>query len=103
MSLLRKNALRATVTAFALLMSVQFAEAQTKVKTGFNMFSPEQDVEIGRQSAAQAEQQLPILRDSRTEAFVDSLGERLAAAAPGPKFDYHFGVVNASDLNAFAL
>ena len=32
--------------------------AQTNVKPGFNLFSPEQDIEIGRQSAAEVERQI---------------------------------------------
>ena len=79
------------------------AFAQTPVKAGFNLFSPEQDVEIGRQSAAQAERQLPVLGRSSAERYVDAIGRRLAAVAPGPKFPYSFQVVNAADINAFAL
>jgi Zn-dependent protease with chaperone function len=78
-------------------------EAQTNVKPGFNLFSAQQDVEIGAQSAAQAEQQLPILNDSQVEAYVNSIGQRLAQNAGGPAFQYRFRVVNASDINAFAL
>jgi Zn-dependent protease with chaperone function len=79
------------------------AIAQTPVKSGFNLFSPEQDIEVGRQSAAEAERQLPMLRDRRIEGYVEQVGRRLAANAPGPKFPYTFRVVNASDMNAFAL
>lgn len=93
----------AIVAALVFALAPGMVQAQTKVKSGFNMFSPEQDVEIGRQSAAQVEQQLPIVRDRTVEAFVNDIGERLAAQTPGPKFDYQFYVVNASDLNAFAL
>ncbi len=64
------------------------AFAQTPVKAGFNLFSPEQDVEIGRQSAAQAERQLPVLGRSSADRYVDAIGRRLAAVAPGPKFPY---------------
>jgi len=77
--------------------------AQTKVSPGFNLFSPQQDVEVGKQSAAQVEKQLPLLNDSAVESYVRRVGERLAAAAPGPKFPYQFKVVNVSDINAFAL
>jgi hypothetical protein len=49
------------------------------------------------------EQQLPLLGNRTVEQFVSEVGEKLAAQAPGPKFDYQFRVVNASDLNAFAL
>jgi len=79
------------------------ASAQTKIKAGFNLFSPQDDVQIGQQSAAQAEQQLPILRDSQVQQYVNRIGQRLAANAGGPQFNYQFRVVNASDINAFAL
>src|SRR5688572_12478933 len=87
----------------ALVMTVGVAEAQTQVKPGFNLFSPEQDVEIGRQSAAEVQRQMPVLSDRELEAYVNRIGQKLAANAPGPKFPYEFRVVNASDINAFAL
>src|SRR5688500_963288 len=87
----------------ALSLAAGVAEAQTKVNPGWNMFSPQQDVEIGAQSAAQAEQQLPILRDREVENYVNGIGQKLAVNAGGPQFQYRFRVVNASDINAFAL
>ena len=84
-------------------MSVGVADAQTKINSGWNLFSAEQDVQIGQQSATAAEQQLPILNDSATQAYINRIGQRLAANAGGPKFPYQFRVVNASDINAFAL
>src|SRR5688572_7985290 len=79
------------------------ALAQTQVKPGFNVFSAEQDVEIGQQSAAEAEQQLPLLRDRGTDDYINDLVKDLAQHAPGPKFPYQAKVVNAADVNAFAL
>ncbi|RPI39184.1 MAG: hypothetical protein EHM59_22385, partial [Betaproteobacteria bacterium] len=77
--------------------------AQTQFKPGFNLFSPAQDQEIGRQSAEAAERELPILHDQSIEAYIDRIGERLAKVAPGAEYPYQFKVVNASDINAFAL
>src|SRR4249919_687948 len=77
--------------------------AQTQIKPGFNLFSPQQDQEIGRQSADAAEKQLPILNDQSIVAYVGKIGKRLAAVAPGAKYPYQFKVVNVSDINAFAL
>jgi len=79
------------------------APGQTPVTAGFNLFSADQDVEIGRQSAVEAERQLPVVRDPSIAGYVDRIGRRLAAVAPGPKFPYTFKVINASDINAFAL
>ncbi|HEX7708033.1 MAG TPA: M48 family metalloprotease, partial [Thermoanaerobaculia bacterium] len=93
---------RAGVVLTAILLTAA-AGAQTAINPGWNLFSPQQDVEIGQQSAAAAEQQVPILRDRQIEQYVDSIGQRLAANAGGPNFRYQFKVVNASDINAFAL
>ena len=89
------------VTLMTFFAGVAFA--QTRIKPGFNLFSLEQDQEIGRQSAADAERQLPILNDRSIEAYVNAVGKRLAAVAPGASYPYQFKVVNASDINAFAL
>jgi Zn-dependent protease with chaperone function len=82
---------------------VPLASAQTNIKAGWNLFSPQDDVQIGAQSAAAAEQQLPLLRDAQVNAYVNGIGQRLARNAGGPAFNYQFHVVNASDINAFAL
>jgi len=87
----------------ALSLAAGAAEAQTKVNPGWNMFSAQQDVEIGQQSAVEAEQQLPMVRDADVENYVNRIGQKLAANAGGPAFQYRFRVVNASDINAFAL
>jgi Zn-dependent protease with chaperone function len=89
--------------AIALSLVAGVAEAQTKVNPGWNMFSAQQDVEIGAQSAAEAERQLPLVRDADVESYVNRIGQKLAANAGGPQFQYRFRVINASDINAFAL
>jgi Zn-dependent protease with chaperone function len=97
------NALRMRVAVLVLLVSAGIADAQTKIKPGFNLFSAQDDVQVGQQSAVEAEKQLPILRDATVQQYVDRIGQRLAANAGGPQFQYQFHVVNASDINAFAL
>jgi beta-barrel assembly-enhancing protease len=72
-------------------------------RTGFNLFTPEQDIELGRQSAAKISQQVPILNDEPTVSYIRQLGARLAAKAPGFPFTYHFEVVATREINAFAL
>ncbi|HST51785.1 MAG TPA: M48 family metallopeptidase [Pyrinomonadaceae bacterium] len=71
--------------------------------TGFNLFSPEQDVELGKLSAEEVTRQLPLLRDERTTRYVQRLGERLAAKAPGYRFTYKFFVISSPEVNAFSL
>jgi hypothetical protein len=72
-------------------------------KSGFNLFTPEQDIELGRRSAAEISKQVPLLREEQTVNYVKQLGARLAAKAPGHPFTYQFEVVATKDINAFAL
>src|SRR4029453_8208891 len=57
--------------------------------------------------SGQVAQQFPLVNDNLAERYVESVGERLVAAIPPefrqPAFDYQFDVVNARDINAFAL
>lgn len=77
--------------------------ALPQASAGFNLFSPEQDIQLGEASAEEIMRQVVVLRDERTEAYVQRLGERVAAAAPGYKFPYKFIVVASPEVNAFAL
>ncbi|HYN83959.1 MAG TPA: M48 family metalloprotease [Pyrinomonadaceae bacterium] len=72
-------------------------------RAGFNLFSPAQDVELGRQSAQQIARESPLLDDAPTVGYVRQLGARLAAKAPGHNFPYEFQVVATREINAFAL
>jgi len=79
------------------------ADARTKLKPGWNLFSPEQDVDMGREVSKEAESQLQILNDARANSYINALGRQLAAHAPGEKYPYQFKIVNDTAINAFAL
>ena len=68
-----------------------------------NLFSVQQDVQVGRQAAAQAERQMPILRDGQATSYVNAIVRRLSAQAGGPDFTYQAKVVDSAEINAFAL
>src|SRR5206468_3613097 len=88
---------------FALVVTAYAADSRTKLKPGWNLFSPQQDIEMGQQSAKEAEKQLPILNNQQATTYIDALGKSLAAHAPGEKYPYQFKVVNDTAINAFAL
>jgi beta-barrel assembly-enhancing protease len=81
--------------------------AQTRIVPPPNNYTPAQDVELGRKAAADARQQLPVMRDDLVSSFIDGLGKRLVAAIPQelrhPEFEYTFEPVNVREINAFAL
>jgi predicted Zn-dependent protease len=76
---------------------------RTPLKPGVDIFSPRDDIEIGLRNARQADAQLPMLNDPRVDDYLDALGKRLAAHAPGYAFPYRFRCVNDESVNAFAL
>ena len=90
-----------------LLVSVAALSAETKIEPRKNSFKPSQDVQLGRQAAAEVRQQLPMLNDRPTDALVERIGRRLVASVPArlqqPAFRYSFDVVNLREINAFAL
>jgi Zn-dependent protease with chaperone function len=91
----------------ALALSSALVSAQTKVVAPKNSYTPAQDVELGRQAAAEARKQLPILRDDGVASLLEDIGRRLVAGIPPdmrhPEFHYTFEPVNVREINAFAL
>ena len=97
----------AWLTLLTLLVMPLSLVAQTQIKYHNNKFSVQDDIKLGRQAAQEAEQQFPLLRDENARAYVERVGQRLVRAIPAefqhPEFRYYFKIVNASDINAFAL
>ncbi len=98
---------RAAAAATALVLASALASAQTKITPPDNKYTPVQDVELGRQAATEARQQLPVMRDDAVASYVEDIGRRLVAAIPAelqhPEFHYTFETVNVREINAFAL
>jgi predicted Zn-dependent protease len=72
-----------------------------------NKFTPQQDVELGRQGAAEVRKQYPLIQDERIATYLKTLGDRLVKVAPPelsqPVYEYSFTPVNLKEINAFAL
>jgi Zn-dependent protease with chaperone function len=68
-----------------------------------NFFSLDQEVQMGQQEAAKIDKQMPIVNDAVLNRYIQNLGARLVAKAPGPKYPYTFKIVNQKEINAFAL
>ena len=81
--------------------------AQTVIKLPKNKYTPEEDVKLGREAAAEVRQQYPIIKDEKIASYLTRLGNRLVESAPPefrqPVFEYSFTPVNLAEINAFAL
>jgi Zn-dependent protease with chaperone function len=102
-------AINRRAVAFLVVFSVAATSllAQTAIKLPKNRYTPEQDVKLGREAAAEVRQQYPVIADERIAKYLSSLGDRLVAAAPPelkqPVYEYSFTPVNLKEINAFAL
>jgi Zn-dependent protease with chaperone function len=99
---------RTPATALIVLsLSVGGGVAQTQIKLAKNKYTPQQDVELGRQAAAEVRKQYPIIEDKRIASYLGKLGDRLVAVAPAnlnqSVYQYSFTPVNMKEINAFAL
>src|SRR6201998_2344085 len=98
-----RPALLAVVLALA---CVPGARAQrSNLKPPWNMYSPETDVQVGKQNARMLEKRLPLCNDPKVDAYLTKLGMSLVAKLPtrGVQYPWEFHCVNSKEINAFAL
>ena len=78
---------------------------RTQLKPGWNMFSPQQDMQVGKQAATDAARKLPMCNSPRADAYLTQLGKRLVAHlnTNGVEYPWEFHCVNDRSINAFAL
>jgi hypothetical protein len=94
--------------SFALLCLavVPCSHAQrTQFKPGWNRYSPQEDISLGKQVAVDAEKQLPSCNAPNVDAYLTELGKKLVAKLPtgGVEYPFEFHCVNDKAINAFAL
>ncbi len=94
---------RGASVAVALLLLAGMAQAAEEIKPGWNLFSPAQDVEMGKEAAQEIEKEVQILDDRTLTNYVAGIGKRLAANSQAPDYPYTFKVVAEPSINAFAL
>ena len=66
----------------ATVLTLAHVPAQTRISVPKNKYTPEQDVQLGREAAAEIRKQYPVITDSALTGYLDRLGKRLVAAAP---------------------
>jgi Zn-dependent protease with chaperone function len=103
----RTRLLLLTTIALVAGVGASLVPAQTVIKLPKNKYTPQQDVELGREAAAEVRKQYPVITDDRIAKYLTTLGDRLVAAAPPelkqPVYVYSFTPVNLKEINAFAL
>jgi len=65
-------------------------------------FSEEEEVAIGRQAAGNILGAAPLVKDAKLQQYVNRVGRWIASQGERPDLEWHFGVIESNDLNAFA-
>src|SRR5690242_19409613 len=75
------------------------------LKPGFNFFSKDQDVQVGKENAQEVLKQYEVVQNQSLQEYIRSVGDRLAAApeARDSGFKFTFTLLNVQQVNAFAL
>ncbi len=73
------------------------------LKPGFNMFSKQQDVQLGQEAAAQVRQKVTVVQNQFLQDYVQRVGKRLTSQPEASGWPFTFTVILDPSINAFAL
>jgi Zn-dependent protease with chaperone function len=94
----------ALLLAVVLFASPEHAFARFQPQPCKNSYTAEQEIALGQKATAEVYKQMPVLPDSNpVSRYVQQLGAKLVAHAPGDRWPYSFHVADVADVNAFAL
>jgi Zn-dependent protease with chaperone function len=89
-------------TVIILVSSPLWAQPK-ELKPGFNLFSPQQDIQMGQEASAQVEKTMPVVRNEELNGYLTRLGSRLGRSKHAGTFPFRFSTINDKSINAFAL
>ena len=94
---------RCALPLVVLAAAVACATNPATGKREFSLMSEAQEVQIGKEMDVEVRRQMGIYEDAGLQRYVEDIGMRLARASERPNLPWHFAVVDAPAVNAFAL
>jgi predicted Zn-dependent protease len=65
--------------------------------------SQQQEIQMGQEYAQQINAQLPIMQDPELNRYINVIGDSIARITSRGNLDWHFFIVDAKEVNAFAV
>ena len=102
---MQKRLMAVILLALVALPSQAFAPAKQRKlpKPGWNMFSKQQDIQLGQEYAKQVEQQYSVVNNKELTDYINRIGKRLVEKGKLDSYPFFFKVVHDDSINAFAL
>ncbi len=88
------------------ILALTVSACATNPATGRRMLSlvsESQEIDMGRSYSRQVESTMSLYDDDALQAYVDDIGQRLAATSERPSLPWSFKIVDDPVVNAFAL
>src|SRR5581483_4762915 len=91
------------VIALLLVLGASLSAQLQELKPGWNLFTPQQDIQMGKEAAAEVEKTMPVVKNEELTGYIAKIGARLAKSPHAGTFPFSFEVINDKSINAFAL
>lgn len=95
--------LRSPLALVALVAVFACATNPATGKRQFNLMSEAQEISAGQEADAQVKKEMGLYNDPNLQEYVSSIGLKLAQLSERPNLPWHYTVVDAPAINAFAL
>src|ERR1700733_10473492 len=97
--------LTSLVALFCVVYCAPAFAQRTQLKPPWNIYSPNTDIQVGKQNAQLMMQKLPLCNDPKVDQYLTNLGMKLISKLDqrGATYPWEFHCVNDKAINAFAL
>src|SRR5579863_9978003 len=94
-----------SVVALSALWGAPAFAQRTELKPPWNIYSPNTDIQVGKQNSDLMKQKLPLCNDPKIDQYLTNLGMKLVSKLDqrGATYPWEFHCVNDKSINAFAL
>ena len=73
------------------------------IQPGLNVYSPQQDIQLGQQAASEIRKQVDIVDNPRLQEYISRVGQKISSVQLAGDYPYSFTLINDDSINAFAL
>src|SRR5262245_57749496 len=94
---------KALAACVALLLAAGCALNPATGHRAFGLVAPKQELAIGKEGYQAVLAEYGAYDEFRLQAYVDSIGKKVAAASHQPDLDWHFTLLDDPVVNAFAM
>jgi predicted Zn-dependent protease len=90
------------ILIMAVLMAVSCAINPVSGRPDLMLVSKEDEIKLGRQTDTGVTGEYGLYADQQLTGYIDEMGQRLGKLSHRPELDWHFKILDASVVNAFA-